>query len=75
MKKIYNCNCGLCSFISTYEGTSGGWADPRKHYSESEKDFLIRVPDGFIKWPNDHLDVLNKNENIFNNLNLIKGEK
>jgi hypothetical protein len=34
--------------------TSGGWADPRRGYSESEKDFLERVPDGFIKWHEDH---------------------
>lgn len=52
------CNCALClkirELVTTVYITSGGWCDPRRGYSESEKDFLNRVPDGFLKWPEDH---------------------
>ena len=50
------CHCALCGQIrSLGPGIgSGGWADPRRDYDESEEDFLRRVPDGFIRWPDDH---------------------
>jgi len=34
--------------------TTGGWCDPRRSYLESEDDFLKRVPDGILQWPEDH---------------------
>jgi len=49
------CRCALHNFLGTYNGTYGGWADPRRGYLESEEDFLGRVPDGFLKWPEDCL--------------------
>jgi hypothetical protein len=54
-----NCLCGCCNKIRHLikeNGmiTSGGWADPRRGYLESEEDFLERVPDGFIRWAEDH---------------------
>ena len=51
-------DCALCikirkllygSFI-----TSGGWCDPRRGYLEPEDEFLKRILDGFLKWPEDH---------------------
>ncbi len=54
------CDCALCLKIRelTDKGNvmilQGGWADPRRHYLESEEDFLERIPDGFIRWPEDH---------------------
>lgn len=51
---MHKCSCDLCLFLRIYRGTHGGWADPRRGYSESEEDFLERVPDGFIKWPDNH---------------------
>ncbi len=51
------CGCGLCGFLRSYVGTHGGWCDPRRGYRESEKDFLVRVPDGFSQWPENHIDV------------------
>jgi hypothetical protein len=52
-----SCGCRLCKFLETYNGIHGGWADPRRGYSESEEDFIERVPDGFLTWPDDHVDT------------------
>ena len=54
------CPCALCEKIRSVIGergmiTSGGWADPRRGYMESEEKFLARVPDGFIRWPAAHI--------------------
>lgn len=51
---MFKCDCDLCVFLRTYNGTYGGWADPRRGYLETEGDFLKRVPDGFLVWPEDH---------------------
>ena len=53
------CWCPLCLKIRQLieeQGmiTTGGWADPRRFYHESEEDFLKRIPDGFISWPSEH---------------------
>lgn len=53
------CACALCKRIReeiAEKGMipSGGWCDPRRHYVESEEEFLKRVPDGFLKWPKEH---------------------
>jgi hypothetical protein len=58
-----NCFCALCVKIRNLRDEalsrnsflmSGGWADPRRKYLENEEDFLKRVPDGFLVWPEDH---------------------
>jgi len=54
------CYCDLCVKIRQLieeNGMigSGGWADPRRHYHEQEDEFLKRIPDGFVKWPEDHI--------------------
>lgn len=50
------CNCDLCKKIRELGRiTTGGWADPRRGYNESEEHFLDRVPDGFIEWPENHI--------------------
>lgn len=54
-KFMFKCECDLCKFLRTYEGTHGGWCDPRRGYLEKEEEFLNRVPDGFICWPSDHI--------------------
>lgn len=57
------CECEACkkfySLIHPDEFTTvffggGGHCDPRRYYLESEKDFLERVPDGVLRWPEDH---------------------
>ncbi len=56
---VKDCYCDLC--VKIYQLikengmiTSGGWADPRRFYLEQEDEFLKRVPNGFVKWPEDH---------------------
>lgn len=55
-----NCKCGLCRVIREFAEEkapyfcTGGWIDPRRFYLEKEDEFLKRVPDGFITWPEDH---------------------
>ncbi len=52
------CQCALCKKIIelTQDAfiTSCGWADPRRRYMEDSDAFLERVPDGFLRWPDDH---------------------
>ena len=54
------CDCALCKKIMEIKASFGlwagqGWADPRRGYSETEEAFLKRVPDGFVKFPEDHI--------------------
>ena len=53
-----SCNCALCEMLrelGPYHPT-GGWCDPRRYYEEgNDANFLQRIPDGFIKWPEDHV--------------------
>lgn len=60
-----SCGCALCEFIKKYLSVDmwpyvGPWADPRRHYLESEEEFLERVPDGFLRWPEEHENVAKK---------------
>ncbi len=53
------CNCALCEkvkqIIKSHQSfLSGGWADPRRLPFELGTDFISRVPDGFLVWPEDH---------------------
>jgi hypothetical protein len=58
------CECSACkklySLIHPDEKTivmfgSGGWNDPRRMYHETDpQEFLKRVPDGILQWPEDH---------------------
>ena len=66
-KLFISCGCKLCKFLQSYNGTHGGWCDPRRGYSEREEDFIKRVPDGFLVWPEEHRDIPNPNvPSVFN---------
>lgn len=58
-----SCGCSLCEYLSSRHErglvvTSGGHCDPRRGYSETAEEFLKRVPDGFLIWPENHEDIL-----------------
>ena len=58
-----DCECEVCqkfkALVHPVPGetvifTGVGHCDPRRHYLESEEEFLKRVPDGVLRWPKDH---------------------
>jgi hypothetical protein len=64
-----SCGCALCEFIKEYnknpDHTSGAWCDPRRQYLESDEDFIKRVPDGFLSWPDRHKNIPNPESQMY----------